>query len=64
VVVRTGASVRLSDQGIEFLDGALRRLAGTLTALVEGVPTDQLAVLRHVSLRLILNHHIQAHPEP
>lgn len=64
MVIRAGASVRLSDRGTGFLDEALRQLADTLTALVEGVPTDQLAVLRHVSLQLILNHHIQTHPEP
>ena len=53
---RSEATVRLSDVGTERLDDALRRLADRVAALLEGVPAEQLAVLRHVSLRLILNH--------
>ena len=57
LLVRCGASVRLSDLGTERINGALRCLAEQMAALVEGVPAERLALLRDVSLRLILNHH-------
>jgi hypothetical protein len=56
MVVSTGPSVRLSDLGSERLDEVLRQLSGSLATLVDGVPAEQLALLRHVSLQLILNH--------
>ena len=56
MIVRSGASVRLSHLGTERINGALRRLADRVATLVEGVPAEHLAVLRDVSLRLILNH--------
>jgi hypothetical protein len=56
MLVRTGESVRLSTLGGRRLDGMLRQLSDTLAILVEGVVPEQLALLRHVSLRLILNH--------
>ena len=56
MIIRDGASVRMSTRGTERLDEALRMLADRVASLVEGVPPEQLAVLRHVSLRLILNH--------
>jgi hypothetical protein len=57
MLIREGASVRLSDLGNARMDEAIRAVAGGLQALLEGIPTEQLAMLRHVSLRLILNHH-------
>jgi hypothetical protein len=56
MLVRTGESVRLSALGGRRLDGMLRQLSDTLAVLVEGVVPEQLALLRHVSLRMILNH--------
>ena len=57
-------SVRLSDLGAERVDEVLRQVAGSLVALVEGIPTGQLAVLRHVSLWLIGNHDRLSSSEP
>jgi hypothetical protein len=57
MLIREGASVRLSDLGNARMDKAIRALGDGLRALLDGVPPEQLAVMRHVSLRLILNHH-------
>jgi hypothetical protein len=56
MLVRVGASVRLSELGSQRLDEVLRQLSDSLAALVDGVPDEQLALLRHISLWLILNH--------
>jgi hypothetical protein len=56
MIVRAGESVRLSDLGNERLDGVLRQLADSLAILIEGVSDEQMALLRHISLQLIINH--------
>jgi hypothetical protein len=63
MLVRTGESVALSTLGSQRLDAVLRQLADTLAALVEGVTPEQLALLRHISLRMILNHSRLSSPE-
>jgi hypothetical protein len=49
------AAVRLSDRGVENLNAIVRRLADDLAVLLDGVEPDQLAVLRHVSLQVVVN---------
>jgi hypothetical protein len=61
MLIRSGASVRLSDLGVSRMDEAIRRVADELAALLGGVSPEDLAALRHVSLQLILNH-VQLHP--
>jgi len=53
---RSESTVRLSELGTERIDEVLRKLADRVATLLNGVPAEQLALLRHVSLRLILNH--------
>jgi len=56
MLIRAQDSVRLSPLGLQRLDEVLKQLSDSLAVLVDAVPPEQLAVLRHVSLRLILNH--------
>jgi len=56
---RSESTVRLSELGTERIDEVLRKLADRVATLLNGVPAEQLALLRHVSLRLILNHQMR-----
>jgi hypothetical protein len=56
MLIRAQDSVRLSPLGLQRLDEVLKQLSDSLAVLVDAVPPEQLAVLRHVSLQLILNY--------
>ncbi len=56
MIVRAGGSVRLSSLGNERLDGVLRQLSDSLAILIEGISDERMALLRHISLQLIMNY--------